>query len=127
MKATATRTYYFETWNEETVLRDVLQRYSCDKLRYYKYVQCNGKIIGVLQFAIRFSKTVLWRLFDEDGVYMSALKPVNTPLVLVHLRVYLLATYNGVDINDCWEWGRFGFGGRHTSINQMMQPYMVAL
>jgi hypothetical protein len=58
---------------------------------------------------------------------MSVLKPVNTPLVLVHLHVYLLATYNAVDINDCREWGRFGFGGRHTSINQMMQPYMVAL
>jgi hypothetical protein len=45
MKATATHTYYFETWNEESVLRDVLQRYSCDKLRYYKYVGIWGKLL----------------------------------------------------------------------------------
>ena len=87
------------------------------------------KLLGVLQFGIRFSKTILCRIFDDDGVSMRVLKPVNRPLVLIYLHIYLLATYNSVDINDCREWGHFSFGGRYsyTSINQIMYPYMEAL
>jgi hypothetical protein len=131
MVATATRTYYFETTVEEKNVLSVLQRYTAAKLAYYKYIKYKigdtMKIVGVLQFVIRFSKTVLYRLFDEDGVQMCVLKPICRPLIMVHLRIYVLAAYHGVDLDGCQTCGEFSFGGRHTSIGHIMQPYMAAL
>jgi hypothetical protein len=96
------RTYYFETNTTLYMLRHVLRLYSCGikKLIFHKYISYHVggslKTVGILQFKTRYSPTTLTCYFAQDDVIMDVLLPVNKPLVLVHMRVWILSQYHEV-------------------------------
>jgi hypothetical protein len=123
----STKTFYFETYVKQSILSSILAKYrDCDELCYFRYlsypiidkklVKCE-KIIGVLQFAKRLSKTTVSRMFVADHVFMDVLQPAVSPTVLCHLKMY--PTYSNTP---------FGFGGRKTTHEvKFMRPYFKAL
>ncbi|CAB3979928.1 Hypothetical predicted protein [Paramuricea clavata] len=127
----STRTYYFETNTTLYMLKHVLRLYNAGSKRlfFYKYIhyRVDGslKTVGILQFKIRYSPTALKRYLAGEGVVMNVLKPVNKPLVLTHMRIWVLQQYHR--ILDCEENGVFCFGGRQRSVVNAMQPYIDAL
>jgi hypothetical protein len=84
------------------MLRHVLRLYSCGikKLIFHKYISYHVggslKTVGILQFKTRYSPTTLTCYFAQDDVIMDVLLPVNKPLVLVHMRVWILSQYHEV-------------------------------
>ena len=133
---------------KEKVLHDVLDKYcECQDLSYYRYISYPlndkkkvikwQKIIGVLQFKKRFSKTILRLLFEKDNMLVAVLLPAEKPVVLVHLKMYVLAEHHdevlGLNVNTLCNSAvcsntPSGFGGRKTK-NEIcvMRPYIKAL
>jgi hypothetical protein len=71
----------------------------------------------------RYSPTTLARYFAQ--VVMDILLPVNKPLVLVHIRLWVLSHYHKV--LDSGEMGMFCFGGRQQNMANTMYPYIRLL
>lgn len=135
----STKTYYFETFIDEEKLISLLNKYlEAGDLCYYRYstysiigerIKKWDKIIGILQFDKRLAKTVLRRKFVSDNVFMDVLQPAVKPVVLLHMKMYVIGEFHGLLWSDTKSSDTpFGFGGKKTkNEGRYMKPYMKAL
>jgi hypothetical protein len=130
----STRKYYFKTKTAVKKLKNILNHWSDNGKRplvFYKYIvyKINDvlKVSGILQFSKRFSLKTLMQCFQDPGarIEMDVLRPVQKPLILALMRVWVLANFHNVI--EHFEAGMFCFGGRQRSMGKTMRPYIRAL
>ena len=129
----STRTFYFETKaSNEKLLRDLLRKWRNGDnrpLKFYKFMVYYGekshKISGVLQFERRYSAKTLRLCFAPENVHMDILRPVEKPLILVIMQLWVLAKFYVVRA-DYYD-GMFSVGGKRRSMNKAILPYVAAL
>jgi hypothetical protein len=123
-----TRTYYFETCQTEDVLVQILEKLD---LKYYKIMHYNlglrNKTISIVQFEKRVSKKYVLQTFATGKTGMHVILRVNQPMILPHVRIYLLGKHHDVTSAQVHEWGKFSFGGRNTTIATSIRPYLHML
>jgi hypothetical protein len=129
----STRTFYFETKaSNEKLLKELLARWlngDCRPLKFYKFMVYYGeksrKISGILQFERRYSAKTLRLCFGPEDVHMDILRPVEKPLILVIMQLWVLAKFYVVysEYSD----GMFSLGGKRRSMHKAILPYVAAL
>jgi hypothetical protein len=110
MPASSTRTYYFETTADESTLANALEKHKESfQLRYHKHMHYSlgliTKTVGIIQFEKRVPKTVLIKSFADNNVGLDVLQNVGRPMVLAHLRIYLLGEHHDVTSEQTHEFG----------------------
>jgi hypothetical protein len=116
----AARTYYFETMIElggdHSVVIRSLRALEGFGLAYYKYMgyglQMVVKYVGILQFTYPVRQFTLRKRFADNGVHLQIFDIVGKPMILPHMKIWLLAKHHGVKTETICEEGVFSFGGR---------------
>jgi hypothetical protein len=116
----ATRTYYFETMIElggdHSAVIQALRALEGFGLTYYKYMGYGlmlvVKYVGILQFAYPVRPFTVRKRFAENGVNLNIFDTVGKPMILPHMKIWLLAKQHGVKTETICEEGVFSFGGR---------------
>ena len=129
----STRTFYFETKaSNEQLLKELLHKWRNEDskpLKFYKFIVYHGdksrKISGILQFERRYSAKTLRLCFAPENVHMDILRPVEKPLILVIMQLWVLAKFYVVH-NDYYD-GMFSLGGKKRSMSKAILPYVTAL
>ena len=129
----STRTFYFETKaSNEQLLKELLNKWrnrDSRPLKFYKFIVYYGeksrKISGILQFERRYSAKTLRLCFAPENVHMDILRPVEKPLILVIMQLWVLAKFYVV-YKDYYD-GMFSLGGKRRSMNKAILPYVAAL
>jgi hypothetical protein len=129
----STRTFFFETKAaNEKLLKEILAKWlneDCRPLKFYKFMVYYGetmrKISGVLQFKRRYSAKTLRLCFAPEHVHMDILRPVEKPLILVIMQLWVLAKFYVV-YQQYYD-GMFSLGGKRRSMNKAILPYAAAL
>ena len=102
----------------------------CRPLRFFKFIvyHCSDKtrkISGILQFKQRYSVKTLRLCFTPEGVHMDILRPVEKPLILVIMQLYVLSKFYVVQ-KEYYD-GVFSLGGKRRSMSKAIRPYTAAL
>jgi hypothetical protein len=106
-------------------------------LTYYKHVQYGMnfvfKHVGIIQFKNRANENMLRRIFADGKIHLEIFDRVSLPLVLPHMKIWLLAKHHGVEgvVN---EEGVYSLGGKCSSVDTRrrqlennMIPYKIVL
>jgi hypothetical protein len=135
------RTFCFEFYEtlggDQRLIISALQKCENLGLTYYKHVQyvlglC-VKHVGILQFKDRVSDCGLRRIFADERIHLEILTIVGKPMILPHMKIWILAKHHGVGgvVN---EEGVFSFGGKlltaaskSAQLENFMRPYIVLL
>ena len=134
------RTFCFEFFEplggNQRLIINALQTCENYGLTYYKHLQyvlnLVVKHIGILQFKARVSESVLRQIFADREIHLEMLTIVGKPMILPHMKLWILAKHHGVGeiVN---EEGIFSFGGKctveskSTQLENLMRPYIVLL
>lgn len=135
------RTFCFEFYEplsgNQRLIISALQTCENFGLTYYKHVQYGlglaVKHVGILQFKDRVSEGVLRRIFADKGIHLEILTIVGKPMILPHMKIWILAKHHGVGevVN---EEGIFSFGGKRLTaasksaqLENFMRPYILLL
>jgi hypothetical protein len=136
------RTFYFESMIElggdHSVVIRSLRALKGFGLTYYKYMgyglQLVVKYVGILQFAQRVRQVTLRKRFADNGVHLNIFDIVGRPMILPHMKIWVLARHHGVKIETICEEGVFSFGGRIADskaraqqLSHSMLPYIFVL
>jgi hypothetical protein len=129
----STQTFFFETKaSNEKLLKELLARWLGGDYRplvFYKFIVYCGettrKISGVLQFRRRCSVKTLWLCLTPENIHMDILRPVEKPLILAIMQLWVLAKFYVV-YKEYYE-GTFSLGGNKRSLNKAILPYVAAL
>jgi hypothetical protein len=136
------RTFYFEYMEQlggdQWLIIPVLQKLeNNEELTYYKHVQYGlcmvFKHVGIIQFKERTNENMLRRLFADGKIHLEILDRVSLPLVLPHVKIWLLAKHHGVE-GEINEEGVYSLGGKCSSVysrrrqlENNMRPYKTVL
>ena len=93
-------------------------------LHYWKYLTyplgvCT-KVVGVLQFDQRVTKNKVSCVFASNNLHTSTLEVVTRPLILPHLRIWVLAEHHHAPI---YENGDYRIGSP-SSLTYVLSPYV---
>ena len=129
----STHTFFFETnVSNERLLNELLSRWlgeDCRPLRFFKFIVYHGettrKISGILQFKQRYSVKTLRLCFTPEHIHMDILRPVEKPLILVIMQLWVLSKFYVVQ-KEYYD-GVFSLGGKKRSMSKAIMPYAAAL
>ncbi|CAB4013047.1 Hypothetical predicted protein [Paramuricea clavata] len=125
------RSYYFEhitplsqPYNQWHVVQEVLTQMGMKYFKYLQYtLQLCEKTVGIVQFDERVNISKLKIAFNDVQCNISLLQHVHLPMVIPHLRIWLLCRHHDLPESMIQERGRFALGGRNRNLEDDMTPY----
>ncbi|CAB3987816.1 Hypothetical predicted protein [Paramuricea clavata] len=84
-------------------------------------------LAGVVQFADRVNMRKLRTAMLNVEFQTSYLECVRLPMVLPHLRIWLLCLHHDLPESEIKERGNFALGGRNRDLEDDMAPYRALL
>ncbi|CAB3980418.1 Hypothetical predicted protein [Paramuricea clavata] len=96
-------------------------------MTYLKYLQYNvellNKIVRIVQFSDRVPRGKINYQLSAAGFNTSYLQDVKLPMVLPHVRIWLLCKHHELSESEIKEQGNFVLGGRNRFLEDDLVPY----